>query len=47
MRKLKEIGDKSAHNRYFTASRNDIDKLAQDIRVIIPELVEKSGIRKK
>ncbi len=47
LRKLKEIGDKSAHNRYFTASQNDVDKLAQDIRVIIPELVEKSGVRNK
>lgn len=45
--KLKAIGDKSAHNRYFTASRNDIDKLVPDIRVIIPELVEKSEVKKK
>ncbi|UUO15568.1 DUF4145 domain-containing protein [Dolichospermum heterosporum] len=45
--KLKKIGDNSAHNRHFTASRNDIDKLAQEIRVILPELVNISGLKKK
>jgi len=37
--KLKEIGDLSAHNRRFLASRKDIEKYAQQIRVIIQELV--------
>lgn len=36
--KLKEIGDLSAHNRRFIAGRNDIEKFAQDIRIIIQEL---------
>lgn len=37
--KLKHIGDKSAHSRRFTARRWDIDKIAEDIRVVTEELV--------
>ena len=37
--KLKEIGDLSAHSRRFIANRNDIEKFAQDIQVILQELV--------
>ncbi len=37
--KLKNIGDKSAHSRRFTARRWDIDKIADDIRVVTEELV--------
>jgi hypothetical protein len=44
--KLKQIGDYSAHHRHFIANRDDIDKLAQEIRVIIPELVNISSLKK-
>jgi hypothetical protein len=37
--KLKDVGDKSAHNRRFVAVRNDIDLLKNDLRVVIQELV--------
>jgi len=37
--KLKDIGDKSAHNRRYNAHREDIDKLTKDIRDTIQELV--------
>jgi len=37
--KLKDVGDLSAHSRRYIAQRKDIDKLAQDLRVVIQELV--------
>lgn len=37
--KLKDLGDKSAHSRRFNAHREDIDKLARDIRDVVQELV--------
>lgn len=37
--KLKDIGDKSAHSRYFLAHREDIDKIADDFRMVIQELL--------
>lgn len=36
---IKGIGDHSAHNRRFIAHKDDIDKYAPDIRVVIQELV--------
>jgi hypothetical protein len=43
--KLKNIGDKSAHSRRFTARRWDIDKIAEDIRVVAEELVYLAGLK--
>lgn len=37
--KLKDIGDKSAHSRYFLAHREDIDKIIEDFRLVIQELL--------
>jgi len=37
--KLKDIGDKSAHSRRFIAHRRDIDKVIDDLRVVVQELV--------
>jgi hypothetical protein len=37
--KLKDIGDKSAHNRRYNAHREDIDKLSQHLRDAVQELV--------
>lgn len=43
--KLKDIGDKSAHSRRFTAHRGDIDKVVGDLRVVVQELVYLSGLK--
>lgn len=43
--KLKNIGDKSAHSRRFTARRWDIDRINDDIRVVCEELVYLAGLR--
>lgn len=37
--KLKDIGDKSAHSRRFVAHREDIDKLQDDLRTVVQELL--------
>lgn len=37
--KLKELGDKSAHNRRYNAHREDIDKLLKDLRDTVQELL--------
>jgi len=43
--KLKTIGDASAHNRYFVAKRSDIEKLSEEIRFTIQNLVYISGLQ--
>ena len=37
--KLKSLGDLSAHNRRYLASRQDIERVIGDLRVIIQEMV--------
>lgn len=37
--KLKDLGDKSAHNRRYNAHREDIDKLLKDLRDTVQELL--------
>lgn len=44
--KLKDVGDKSAHNRYFVAKRGDIQPLIADIRSVVQELLFQSGLKK-
>jgi hypothetical protein len=43
--KLKDVGDKSAHNRYFIAKRGDIQPLINDIRTVVQELLYQSGLK--
>lgn len=37
--KVKELGDLSAHNRRFVARKGDIDKVSNDIRIVVEELI--------
>jgi len=37
--KIKKNGDLSAHNRRYIARRSDIDKLKDDLRIVIEELI--------
>ena len=39
LKELKDIGDKSAHSRRFNAQRQDIEKVRDDLRVAVQELV--------
>ncbi len=36
---IKGVGDRSAHNRRYIASKDDIDRIADDTRLAIQELV--------
>ncbi|MCU1251634.1 MAG: hypothetical protein JWQ49_4663 [Edaphobacter sp.] len=45
MRKLKDIGDKSAHSRRYNAHRGDIDPLLGDIRLVVQELVYLAALK--
>lgn len=37
--KLKKMGDLSAHNRRYIAKKPDVDKLKDDLRIVLEELV--------
>jgi hypothetical protein len=43
--KLKELGDRSAHNRRYNAHREDIDKVSQDYRLACQELLYIAGLK--
>jgi hypothetical protein len=43
--RLKDVGDKSAHSRRFNAHKSDIDKLKDDLRVTVQELVYLAGLK--
>lgn len=45
LRKLKDIGDKSAHGRRFIARRWDIDKVIDDLRIVAEEFLYLAGLK--
>lgn len=45
--KIKEMGDRSAHNRRYNCVRSDLDKIQSGIRVIVDELINIGGLRSK
>jgi hypothetical protein len=45
MRKLKDLGDKSAHSRRFVAHKGDLEPRLGDIRVVVQELVYLAGLK--
>lgn len=46
MPKLKDIGDKSAHNRRFNALKEDVERLRDDVRVVAEELIILAKLKK-
>jgi len=44
--KIKEMGDRSAHNRRFNAVRSDLDKVQSGVRVVVDELINLANMRK-
>lgn len=42
---VKELGDRSAHNRHYLATRADIDKVIPGLRVIADELLHLAGLK--
>jgi len=43
--RLKSVGDLSAHSRRYVAHRHDIDKVIDDLRVVVQELVYLAGLK--
>ena len=43
--KLKELGDKAAHNRRYNAHREDLDKVLKDLRDAVQELLVLSRLK--
>lgn len=39
MPKLRNLGHRSAHGRHFTAQRPDIQKIEDDVRVVVEEFL--------
>jgi len=44
--KIKEMGDRSAHNRRYNAVQSDLDKVQSGVRVVVDELINIANIRK-
>jgi hypothetical protein len=42
--KLRDIGHRSAHGRYFTAQRADITKIEGGVRVVVEEFLNHAGL---
>ena len=42
--KLKNLGHRSAHGRYFTAQKPDIEKMEDGVRVVVEELLTHAGL---
>ena len=43
--KLKDLGDKAAHNRRYNAMRQDIDKVIPHLREVVQELVALANLK--
>jgi hypothetical protein len=46
LKRLKDIGDLSAHSRRFIAHRSDIDNIIPDLRIVVQEFVHLAEIQK-
>ena len=44
LKRFKDLGDRSAHNRRFNARRNDIDKIQEGLRVASEELLHLAAL---
>jgi hypothetical protein len=45
LKRLKDVGDKSAHSRRFIAHKNDIESLRPDMRLVVQELISIADIK--
>jgi hypothetical protein len=43
---IKSLGDRSAHNRYFIAKKEDIDKVVPDLRVVADEFLSLADLKR-
>jgi hypothetical protein len=45
--RIKEMGDRSAHNRRFNAVKSDMDKVQSGVRVVVDELINLASLRRR
>ncbi|MEC4677378.1 MAG: DUF4145 domain-containing protein [Nitrospirota bacterium] len=45
LQSIKDIGDRSAHSRRFVAHRRDIDKVMDDLRIVVQELIYLANLK--
>jgi hypothetical protein len=45
LQSIKDVGDRSAHSRRFVAHRRDIDKIKDDLRIVVQELVYLANLK--
>ncbi|MGL4555836.1 MAG: hypothetical protein ACRC33_32100 [Gemmataceae bacterium] len=43
--KMKELGDRSAHNRHYIAKKADVDGLKSGLRVTVDDLLHQAGLK--
>jgi hypothetical protein len=46
LKHIKELGDRSAHNRRYNANPSDLNKVQSGVRVVADELINIAGLRK-
>jgi hypothetical protein len=44
---VKELGDRSAHNRRYNAVKADLEKVQSGVRVAVDEMLNLAALRKK
>jgi hypothetical protein len=42
--KLRNVGHRSAHGRFFTAQRSDIEKVEDGVRIAVEEFLHHAGL---
>lgn len=45
LEKMKELGDRSAHNRHYVAKKVDVDGLHSGLRVTVDDLIYQAGLK--
>jgi hypothetical protein len=45
--RIKEMGDRSAHNRRYNAVKSDMDKVQSGVRVVVDELINIADLRRQ
>jgi hypothetical protein len=43
--KLKELGDRAAHNRHYVAKKPDVDGIISGLRVTVDDLLHQAGLK--
>jgi hypothetical protein len=47
LKEVKEVGDRAAHNRRFTAVQADLDKIRSGVRLAVDEMVQLASLKRQ